>query len=611
MNTLTPTPSKSAPVRVRIGGKQVELRDDELLGEGGEGRVFRFGSNALKVFYFPSEARTKKLEAFPLGLPREVASPLELAYASAPSKGSKHEVAGYVMRLVRGGFDLGHLGERKFRERTGVSANEVVQLFVRISRLLDELHGKGVVVGDLAGPNVLVERSPGGVLTETLLDADSMQYAHFPCPVAHERYVPPSLYGVDFAKAPAFSPATDHYALAVLACESLLFTHPYGGVHPGHATLTRRAEARASIFGPGVRLPHKALPIDALDDAWLEWLTQIFERGHVSALPSALGSTRFSRCSSCALEHARRVCPSCVRRAPVPARITSGRLVLTTLHEGSGPLKAVRMLGQKLLYAFERDGRVVREDGSSFPLPAGHTRFELTPSKTYAVDADGVTCHGRDGSRESLAGTDGAFEGAFATTVSEILRVRDGILERQVAGTRVGAVYAGRTRVFAGEHLGFAFYRAFGLGVGALFSVDEGPLRQVTFPDLRGRLVDTFAHFDEAHVLFGMHLDDGRGIECRLHLFDRKGTCLAYSQGPLEGSALHAEARAGTLARGLFAVPSAEGVRLYADEAGAFREHRRFPDTAPYLEGATELHVDREGAIHVASYDRILRISLG
>ena len=295
----------------------------------------------------------------------------------------------------------------------------------------------------------------------------------------------------------------------------------------------------------------------------------------------------------------------------MPARITSGRLVLTTLHEGAGPLKAVRMLGQKLLYAFEREGRVVREDGSSFPLPAGHTRLELTSTKTYAIDAAGVTCHGRDGSRETLAGTDGALEGAFATSANEILRVRDGFLERQVAGTRVGAVYAGRTRVFAGEHLGFAFYRAFGLGVGAIFSVDQGPLRQVTFPDLHGRLVDTFAHFDEAHVLFGMHLDDGRGIECRLHLFDRKGTCLAYSQGPLEGSALHAEARAGTLARGLFAVPYAEGVRLYADEAGAFREHRRFPDTAPYLEGSTELHVDRDGAIYLASFDRIVRLSLG
>lgn len=611
MNALTSTSSKSAPVRVRIGGKQVELRDDALLGEGGEGRVFRFGGNALKVFYFPSEARTKKLEAFPLGLPSEVASPIELAYGYPSTKGSTHEVAGYVMRLVRGGFDLGHLGERKFRERTGISANDVIQLFVRLSRLLANLHGKGVVVGDLAGPNVLVERSPGGALTETLLDADSMQYARFPCPVAHERYVPPSLYGVDFARAPAFSPATDHYALAVLACESLLFTHPYGGVHPGHATLTRRAEARASIFGPGVRLPRQALPIDALDDDWLEWLTQIFERGRVSPLPTALGSTRFVRCSSCALEHARRVCPACVRRAPVPTRITAGRLVVTTVHEGSGPLKAVRMLGHELLFAFERDGRVVREDGSSFPLPVGHTRLELTSGKTYAIDADGVTCHGRDGSHETLAGTGGAFEGAFATGAREILSVRDGILERQVAGTRVGAVYAGRTRVFAGQHLGFAFYRAFGLGVGAIFSVEEGPLRQVTFPDLHGRIVDTFAHFDDAHVLFGMHLDDGRGIECRLHLFDRKGTCLAYSQGPLEGSALHAEARAGTLARGLFAVPSAEGVRLYADEAGAFREHRRFPDTAPFLEGSTELHVDREGALYVASFDRIVRLSFG
>jgi len=64
---------------VVIDGERVRVEDADLLGEGGEGRVFRLGKLALKVFHARIAARTAKLLAFPRGLPAGVVAPLQIA----------------------------------------------------------------------------------------------------------------------------------------------------------------------------------------------------------------------------------------------------------------------------------------------------------------------------------------------------------------------------------------------------------------------------------------------------------------------------------------------------------------------------------------------------
>jgi len=141
-------------------------------------------------------------------------------------------------------------------------------------------------------------------------------------------------------------------------------------------------------------------------------------------------------------------------------------------------------------------------------------------------------------------------------------------------------------------------------------SAEEVLLRAELEAALDGRLVDAFAHFDDEHVVLGLSVDDGRGVVCALHMFDRRGHLLAAVSGPPDSSPLLAEARGGSLARGLLAVPSADGVRLYAPDSGALREVRSFPETAPWLAGAPELHVDARGALYAVHFARIVRLSL-
>lgn len=603
-------PPVTAPVTVLLDGAAtpVTLGDDALLGEGGEGRVYRLGAEAVKVFFSPSRARARRLAAFPSGLPREVVAPRRLA--RDPRTG---ELNGYAMRLVDGAFDAGRLADRRFRERARITGDDVVRWVLSTGALLGALHARGVVVGDLNAGNVLVGRAPDTLETH-LIDADSMQHGPFPCPVGQERYVHPSLYGRDLAKAPCFTPSTDFYALAVLAFEALLFMHPYGGVHAAHTTLVRRAAARVSALRDDVARPRVAGRPDSLDDAWLDYFDGVFEHDRCVPPPPALAGARFSRCAGCGAEHARRACPACTPKGAGGAspRASRGRVDACILHDGGdAPVIAARVVRGELLYAFVRGGRLVREGGFSLPEPPPLARVDLEPRATWVVTAEAAVRYGHDGALERLGAGDPLGRDAFATTGGgEALRVRDGWVERVRAGTRVGAVFAGRTRVFSGEHHACAFYRAGRLALGFLFSPTSGGLRQVELPALDGRLVDAFAHFDDEHVVLGLSVDDGRGVVCALHMFDRRGHLLAAVSGPPDSSPLLAEARSGSLARGLLAVPSADGVRLYAPDSGALREVRSFPETAPWLAGAPELHVDARGALYAVHFARIVRLSL-
>src|SRR5882672_6178939 len=124
---------------VFISNARVRLTDANLLGEGGEARVYRSGDRAVKIFHAPSADKAKKLAAFPSGLPREVIAPRELVH-------DKHgTVIGYAMPAIVGHDDLSRLANRRWREGA-VSNSEVTSLFERLGDVLARLHAASVVV---------------------------------------------------------------------------------------------------------------------------------------------------------------------------------------------------------------------------------------------------------------------------------------------------------------------------------------------------------------------------------------------------------------------------------------------------------------------------------
>src|SRR6185437_16678447 len=145
---------------------------------------------------------------------------------------------------------------------------------------------------------------------------------------------------------------------------SLLYVHPYGGQHPAHRTLLRRAEARHSILRSDVTYPKAASHFRILPDALLQFCEDMFDRDRRGLFPGALLDFGWTTCS-CGAEHARARCPECTTTTQVP-RVTerrNGRATKVTLFETKGRVLQATVQGG-LKYLYEEGGMVRREDGS-------------------------------------------------------------------------------------------------------------------------------------------------------------------------------------------------------------------------------------------------------
>lgn len=263
--------------KIFISGSSYEIDDSDQIGVGGEAAVYRirgFAQPAVaKIFHStigPKEILEKhdRTLAFPKALSKlaNVVGPL------APVLDGKDRFIGYAMPEVSGGSPIHLLSVRAFRDQYDVEQAQVAQILTALATVVEHVHKAKVVIGDFNDGNVLVRDAK-----PFLIDLDSAQYDRFRCSVAHEKFLAPWLYGKAIAN--GLDEASDWYAFATIALQSLLLVHPYGGVHKSYPTALRRAEAHVSIFNPDVRLPKGAFPIGILADTVAHLFTQVFERG--------------------------------------------------------------------------------------------------------------------------------------------------------------------------------------------------------------------------------------------------------------------------------------------------------------------------------------------
>lgn len=579
---------------VYLAGQRHRLSDADLLGEGGEARVFRLGQLALKLFHAPTIEKVKKLEQFPRSLPPAVLAPTDLV------KGRGGEVLGYAMPLVSGGEVFARLASRKWREGA-VSNLELGQLFVQVHQTLTALHQQGVVVGDLNDGNLLFAGRH-----VHFIDVDSLQFGAFPCPVGHERFLDPRLYGIDLAQGPRFTPGSDWYAFAVMLFSSLLYVHPFGGTHATLGTLLRRAEARHSVLRSDVTLPRLALKPDVLPDDLTHWFHAVFEKDSRHEFPRQLLELSWHTCQ-CGTEHARTACPRCHSLGPLVTRQVlraNGRATARTAFETSGRVLTATMQGG-LRYVYEEAGVVRREDGAlvqSGPAQA-NTLFAVQGQSTWVVTAQGhasrvVQGRAVERAQSEVVGTTPVF-GASAHAA---YRVEAGWLCEQVTGGRVGQVLEGQTRIWVGPRLGLGFYRVGGLTVAFLFRSGKAGLKQVDGINWRGRLVEADAVFDAGHALLSVVVELGGTEVVHRWLMDEAGTVVARAQGGARGHA--------ALLGGRVVLGTDGGLVALKNDHGSLVEAVGFPDTQPFVSAGDELLPNPDGSLWVVGARDIMQLTL-
>ncbi|MCC6337824.1 MAG: hypothetical protein IT380_27995 [Myxococcales bacterium] len=589
-------------MHVFVDQQRVTLKDSDLVGEGGEARVYRHGGVALKLFHPATDALTRrlfdlkvtKLRRFPLGLPREVVAPTGLV------RDDRQRLVGYQMPLISGAEDFGRLSSRKWRAGA-VSNDALMALFRSLHDAVAGLHGQGVVVGDLNDGNVLFSGS-----RPFLIDADSMQFGGFPCAVGHEKYLDPRLYGVDLTTTPRFDAGTDWYAFAVLLCSSLLYVHPFGGMHATLPTLLRRAEARHSVFRSDVTLPRLAATPKVLPDDLAHHFLSVLEKDERAAFPRALLELPWTTCN-CGLEHARAVCPDCHALGPLVTRQvlrTKGRCTARVAFETSGRILAAALQGG-LRYVCEEQGLVRREDGAVvLPQVAGAgLRFAISGASTWVADGSGRVLRVEGGQVVERARTDVRLTTpVLAASAAVAYRQEQGWLVEQRTGARVGQALEGQTWLWTGERLGLGFYRAGGLTVAFLLRAGRSGLKQLDGVTWSGRIVEADAVFDAQHALLTV-VTEAQGREVvRRWLFDEAGTSLGRSEG---GSTGHA-----ALLGGRVVLATDGGLVALKRDSGHLIEAVQFPDTQDFVSAGDEVLANTDGSLFVVGARDITQLTL-
>jgi hypothetical protein len=600
-------------MRVNIDGHGVTLDDGALVGEGGEARVFALGDDVVKIFFDGAPdtlvaLREKKLRAFPAGLPANVLAPLSLATNDAG------DVVGYRMHRVRGAVDLGLLarpGARAARDRNGVLA-----LFRALLSTVDALHARGVVVGDLNDGNVLVGDNGAG--QPFVIDADSMQFGGLPCPVAHERFLDPHLYGVDLGRSPRFSSSSDHYALRVLLLQSLCLVHPYGGVHPTLPTLLRRAEARHSVFRNDVTLPRAALALSTLPEALSADLRACFDDDKRMPLSPALldaAAARYVRCG-CGVEHARKACPACRVQTTVPVDVVRGGIVVSRVLHAPGAVVAVEVAaGRAHAVVGDGEGRLLREGRVLVNDGADNVVAVLDGARTWlglCADDDGdvpLVClasdrAGGDGvvDRTSTARAFGAP--AFCVSPAGLFRIAGDAIVHHDSGVIVGRALRGRTWLFAVDDGCLAVWRA-GRLLRALWCRRGKAPTDIALPALSGRVVDVAIAAAGTRALVSFATDDSGQRRHRATLLDDSGVVVAHVEGAAEshpllgnvrGKIVNGDTVLSTSPRGLVAVQAA---------GGAFVQRAAFADTAHLVDDSVDLLAGSGGDVFVVAHREV------
>lgn len=629
---------------VYVRGKRVKVDPTASIGKGGEADVFHLGRGvALKLFKAPDHpdlagdpdaaegARARldmhqaKLPLFPRSLPDRVVSPVDLA---TDKNGAR--ILGYTMPLVGGAEVLLRHADPSFRA-TAVQAATLGPLLADLHRTVESIHARGVVIGDFNDMNVLVRGTEA-----YLIDADSFQYGGFPSGVYTERFLDPLLTGPAAPRpvpAKPFGPASDWYAFAAIAMQTLLCVGPYGGVYRPKSAADRiphdaRPLRRITVFHPEVVYPRPAIPWSVLPDELLHAFSRIFQEDDRRPLPRVLLETlTWTRCGACGAEHARAACPRCnkaSRSAPVPAETVRGAVSRHLIRGTRGRVVAAAVQGGVLRYLVHEDGAFVREDGRT--VLTGELRpdwqFRIQGEDTLVVRGSDVVVLGAGRATTRFTVDCAGGEPALATNGTHRFRVDGGCLLRTgpAAGAsalgasalgasalgasallgdgelRFGDVLAGQTRLWVGEHLGFGLYRAGSVSVAFVFDTGRPGLTDtVKLPCPAGQILGYEVLFgeDRVWVLFAA-CTAGRTTHFATRIRPDGAVDATARAQPGDGSWLGALGGKCAVGRSLLAATDA-GIVKVEERGGELHEARRFADTEPFVTTASGLHAGPDG----------------
>lgn len=253
------------------GGSKVNLTQRDFVAEGGEGKIFVVGGTAYKIYLDPSKVipEGKIVELAEIKDPR-VVRPERLVYDE------KGHAVGFTSRFVQSGGVVCQLFTKAFRDREGLTPDDVGDLVLKLRSMVENVHGARVLIVDLNEMNFLLNPKMEDIWA---IDTASYQTPHYRATALMEsvrdRHAPPN----------TFTELTDWFAFAVVSFRMFTGVHPYKGTHPTVKDMEDRMGKNLSVLNKDVKVPPTCYSFSVIPSPFLDWYRSVFEQGQRTPPP--------------------------------------------------------------------------------------------------------------------------------------------------------------------------------------------------------------------------------------------------------------------------------------------------------------------------------------
>ena len=211
------------------------------IADSGEGQVWETNINGYlaKIYHDPTPARIAKLKvmlANPPADPMLSHNHVSIAWVSDLLKDSNGKYLGFLMPAIADSKQLSSVYNPRRRKKVAPGFNwyylHVTAL--NASWIIQEIHAKGYVLGDIKLENILVnDRAMTAVIdTDSFQVRDPQSNKVYRCTVGSEGFTPPELLGKDFDTTNQ-TELHDRFRLGVLIHYLLFGYHPFSGQWTG------------------------------------------------------------------------------------------------------------------------------------------------------------------------------------------------------------------------------------------------------------------------------------------------------------------------------------------------------------------------------------------
>lgn len=285
----------------RCNGKSINIGSE--INRSGEGIIYKTNQSGVlaKIYHQITPTQIEKLKVmvkYPPTDPTLKKGHVSIAWPKGLLEDNSGKVVGFLMPAISDGQTPINVYNPKLRQKNASGFNWLYlhTTAMNIAYILQEIHAKNYVVGDLKPDNLLVT-SKANV---SIIDTDSFQIVEprsgkiYYCNVTTPEYTPPELFGQTSLQTLHRSEFQDRFGLAIIIWNLLFGDHPFSGAWKGTGDPPSRDHKIQNGFwsygsNPNISPRPQSIPLNILHPELQKLFRQCFNNGHKNpnARPSA------------------------------------------------------------------------------------------------------------------------------------------------------------------------------------------------------------------------------------------------------------------------------------------------------------------------------------